>query len=485
MKSTWEKEQGRERMEKRLYESAKKGSVQSLTELLQEDPLLLDKITVLCISDTPLHIASMLGHTDLVKKILNLKPDIARELDSCGCSPLHLAAAKGHLEIVKELLSADPNMAMVRNFDGRTALHVAALKGRVEVLAEMVQAAPDSALVLTDRGETGLHMCVRNNKVEALKVLVKAMVDGELLDWKDCEGNTVLHIAVAKKQIENINFLLTSRAVEVNTLNRNNLTALDILRQSPRDLRDLEIEHLIRRAGGLSAKDLNLITNEFGPAKVPQVTKRLSTQLTSLKPKEVKHKHTDWLGRKRSALMVVASLIATVAFQAGLTPPGGVWQDDYQVDSDGKPVSDPHIVGQSVMAYKDPLVYGQFMIFNTIAFLSSLSIILLLVSGLPLKRRRWMWLQMVTMWIAITAQVATYFISLRNMSPKDNDHVKVQVQSALRQVTSISVLTWLCLMGLVFLGNVVRMNKWILRKYGIIKEKEEKYTIESDDDQEE
>lgn len=219
--------------------------------------------------------------------------------------------------------------------------------------------------------------------------------------------------------------------------------------------------------GGLTSKDLRLINDEWVPAKVPQIAKRLSSHQKSSKTPIPKHKHTDWLGRKRSALMVVASLIATVAFQAGLTPPGGVWQDDYKVDSNGKPVAEPHTVGTAVMAYKDPIQYGVFMIFNTIAFLASLSVILLLVSGLPLKRRRWMWFQMVIMWVSITAQVMTYFISLRNMSPKTNS-----AQFMLRKVTEISILTWLCLMAVVFIGNIVRMNLWILRKYGYIKEKE-------------
>lgn len=100
--------------------------------------------------------------------------------------------------------------------------------------------------------------------------------------------------------------------------------------------------------------------------------------------------------------MIVGSLIATVAFQLAISPPRSVWQDEYLVDSNGNPVENPHNVGMSVMAYRLPIAY-QFMIFNTLAFLSSLSIILLLISGLPLKRRRWMWIQMVVTWIAITA----------------------------------------------------------------------------------
>ncbi|GKC69491.1 ankyrin repeat-containing domain, PGG domain protein, partial [Tanacetum coccineum] len=36
----------------------------------------------------------------------------------------------------------------------------------------------------------------------------------------------------------------------------------------------------------------------------------------------------DWLYKKKESLMVVAVLIATIAFQAGVNPPGGVWQEN-------------------------------------------------------------------------------------------------------------------------------------------------------------
>ncbi|XP_034223390.1 ankyrin repeat-containing protein BDA1-like [Prunus dulcis] len=475
-------------MEKKLLDAAMEGNITMLKDLIQEDPLVLDRALASCVSETPLHIASMLGHLGFVKELLSHRPELASELDSRGSTPLHLAAAKGHAEIVKELALVDPAACMVRNEDGWTALHVAAVKGRVKVLSELARVRIESTRALTDRGEMVLHLCVGHNRLEGLKALADAFgKDDEFLNWKDFDGNTILHIAVAKKQVEIIKFLLTSTGVNVNALNANSSTALDILMQSLRDLRDMEIEDSLRSVGAKSAKDVQPIMHDWVrvPTKKHQISRRLGSAALSskegdpMKPAAQK-KPSDWLGRKRSSLMVVASLLATVAFQSALTPPGGVWQDDLKVDDKGNPVDKPHSVGTAVMAYNQPKGYGLFMIFNTIAFLTSLSIILLLVSGLPIKRRRWVWIQMVIMWVAISTLVITYFISLRHMSPDDSN-----VKKMLREVTEKSVLTWLCLMVVVFVGNCVRMNLWVLRKYGYIKPKEESATIDDELEEEE
>ncbi|PRQ46922.1 putative ankyrin repeat-containing domain, PGG domain-containing protein [Rosa chinensis] len=486
-------------MEKKLSDVAMEGSVKKLNDLIQQDPLVLDRALVSSLSETPLHIASMLGHLDLVKALLSRKPDFATELDSRGSTPLHLAAAKGHVEVLRELIWADSAACLVRNQDGRTALHVAAVKGRVEVVGELVRARTESTRALTDRGESVMHLCVGSHRLEGLRVLVECIgKDDQLVNLKDGNGNTILHIAVAKKQVEIIKYLLTSTGVNVNALNLNGSTALEILLQSPRDLKDMEIENSLREVGAQRAKDMRSIEHGWVPKKEPQITRRVvssngkrtmtrratsvvstsgegqtmrhlgstvsSKESESNKP-EVNQKPTEWLGRKRDSLMVVASLLATVAFQAAITPPGGVWQDDLQVDENGNPVDKPHTVGTSIMATNKAEEYGIFMIFNSITFLSSLSIILLLVSGLPIKKRKWMWIQMIIMWIAITTQVSTYFLSLRHLSPKN-------LEPVLKQVTEISVLTWLCLMSVVFIGNVIRLNLWVLRKYGYIKPQE-------------
>ena len=53
------------------------------------------------------------------------------------------------------------------------------------------------------RGETILHLCVRHNQLEALKFLVETMDEhNEVVNAKDDNGFTILHLAVADKQIE-------------------------------------------------------------------------------------------------------------------------------------------------------------------------------------------------------------------------------------------------------------------------------------------
>ncbi|KAG5541550.1 hypothetical protein RHGRI_021402 [Rhododendron griersonianum] len=327
-----------EQHRRNLHEAAMNGSLPSLPQTLDQTPPILASSpppSPSSSTDTPLHVAALLGHLDFAKSLLTRNPDLAGKLNSDGSTPLHLASAKGYAEIVRELVSVNPDVGFVLDRDGRSPFHLACIKGRVGVLTELLRVNPELAWAVTGGGgESCLHLCVKYNRLEALKVVVEGFGKDEFVNWKDGDGNTVLHLAVAKKQLEIIKFLLVTTAIE------------------------------------------------------------------------------------------------------------------------------------SVMAYNIPIAYRQFMIFDTIAFLASLSIILLQVSGLPIKRRRWMWVQMVTMWIAITAQTITYFITLIHMTPKN-------VQKTLYEVTKISVLTWLSLIAIVFIGNFVRVIMWLLRKYGYIKEEED------------
>ncbi|CAK7336912.1 unnamed protein product [Dovyalis caffra] len=185
-----------------LVEASLTGNIESLHQLLRENPLILDKMAVFS-SENPLHIASIPGHVDFVKEMVRLKPEFAKEINQEGFSAVHMAAACGCVEIVQELLKVDPRLSRLEGKENVTPLHCAAIKGRAEVISVMLSSCPDCIEDLTVQKETALHLAIKNNQFEAVKALVdwiREMDKEDILNVKDELGNTALHLATWKKQ---------------------------------------------------------------------------------------------------------------------------------------------------------------------------------------------------------------------------------------------------------------------------------------------
>ncbi|KAJ4717523.1 Ankyrin repeat family protein [Melia azedarach] len=459
-------------MESMLYEAALEGNVTTLLELLQQDRLILHKVAMNPPSESPLHVAALLGHVDFVKEILCRKPELADDLDSRQCSALHIAAQKGDIDMVKALVQANPDMCFARDVDGRNPLHLAAMKGRNDVLAELVRARPLAASATTIWGETILHSCVKYNQLEALKFLLENMDNPEILNAKDDYGMTILHLAVAGKQIEMIKFLATRTAINVNALNTNGFTALDILAQSKRDIKDWDIGESLQCAGAIRARDnIHLSTHEHGTTT--QTNNRITSHESNPKQQgkrseNVHKKEDDWLEKMRNALMVVASLIATMAFQAATNPPRNTEQDTCQcltVSQAAAAASPPQIsrllehhytneafsseppMAQTTASPRSGYDYssGPFFFYNTLGFMASLSIILLLISGLPLKRRIFTWILMVIIWVAIIAIALTYHATEAIFDEDSNGYFVISI--------------WVMSLGVILLlGHTIRIT---------------------------
>ncbi|EEC72024.1 hypothetical protein OsI_04905 [Oryza sativa Indica Group] len=80
---------------------------------------------------------------------------------------------------------------------------------------------------------------------------------------------------------------------------------------------------------------------------------------------------TKELGRRRNLLLTLSVLAATVTYQAGMNPPGGVWSDDKDVS--GKP-------GNPILQDTHPKRYDVFYYSNSLSFVSSVVTTILLVN---------------------------------------------------------------------------------------------------------
>ncbi|KAL2321294.1 hypothetical protein Fmac_030263 [Flemingia macrophylla] len=153
--------------------------------------------------------------------------------------------------------------------------------------------------------------------------------------------------------------------------------------------------------------------------------------------------HSNWIEEKHGSLMVVATVIATMTFQSAVSPPGGVWQEDTLIGGLNCTTYGICQVGNAVLAYVSPHAFLQFMTFNTLSLFYSLSVVLLLISGLRLNNRPMMGILLIIAFTALTSMGRTYFFGTTLGDPRSHfssfSKVVVGHPSSGQQVAHLSV----------------------------------------------
>ncbi|KAH7841805.1 hypothetical protein Vadar_034538 [Vaccinium darrowii] len=486
---------------RKLYEACVSGSVPALDSLIEKDELILNRVNSLTcfFSETPLHVAVLGGHLDFTKALLTRKPKLVTEFDTRGCSPLHLASTEGHVEIVRELLRVNTDVCIARDQDGRIPLHLAAMKGRVEVIRELLRAKPESIYEKLGRGETVLHLCVKYNRLEALETLLQYLQrrnDIEfLLNSGDDDGNTILHLAVALKQMETIKYLLGIKNLKdlANVKNKNGSTALDVLEHCPTK-KTMEIRELLVQAGVqrsiCGGADLNLDAppdDNYSPpppqgrcTALGKIMKWISgfwmirllvviMKCISWFWKTYFDIDPAWLKEVRGHLITAATLTATMAYQAILSPPGSVWTDSGDLNQapapmparDSKRLPQPGAIkepGAAIMDSYDEPVYVVYLIINTMMLVASLSTMMLALSGFPVQNKCLLWLLIFTMYSTISCMAIAYFLVLNVVFPSLRDwYDEYSIIIGLLYI-------WFCVIALVLMLHACHFLVWLWSK---------------------
>ncbi|KAI9119890.1 hypothetical protein K1719_009279 [Acacia pycnantha] len=303
-------------------------------------------------------------------------------------------------------------------------------------------------------GKTIFHLCVTYNQLEILKDLVKLDTHGthELLIKGDLDGsNTILHLAIMLKQVETVSYLILIPKIRSEASNLKNdmgYTAPDIVQRIPKDSKCLEIQVILMESGIKCGRKK---TVNVGSIEDERWWWRRRRNVLKSIDKWLKY-NGDWVEDMRGNLSLVATVVATITFQAALNPPGSVIQQGIATPSGGSDSNSSTLPqglltcmksfnstelgethpgpcpGEAMFGYVYPHLYINFITYNTISFVASLCVALLLVSGVPLKHRFVLWMLSIGMVITLTCLLSAYFVGLFLITPYgiyDNERASI------------------------------------------------------------
>lgn len=261
--------------------------------------------------------------------------------------------------------------------------------------------------------------------------------------------------------VQTIRFLLSlckvSEGAASFTLHENNSIAPKVSYSSPGDFKSIGISR-----DALTGASANWSSNRIATPKPPDedgAELKLSLRFCDKWIGPLANYPRTWIDETRGSLMTVAALIASITFDPVLTPPGGVWQEDTEkgtVCSDLKSKNVPCLAGNAVAAYYDRHGYNAFMICNTIAFMGSLSVLFLLVSGFPPKNRYCLRLLTAIVFITVTFLGFSFIQAMILVTPD-------QALDKLKLTVTGSISTWTTLVGILGIVNAVLLVYLILR----------------------
>ena len=161
-------------------------------------------------------------------EILLTKYDKLLEVpDSEGSSALHYAAKMNNSRIISLLLNKDYNLAYKQNNKQRIPLHVATEYGSLEAASELLKQRPDVIEMVDINGQNVYHIAVVNNRLNMLKWFHR-WLPKDLVNHRDMDGNTPLHLATKLSMIEHALLLLKDSRVNPCVVNNEGDTAFSM-----------------------------------------------------------------------------------------------------------------------------------------------------------------------------------------------------------------------------------------------------------------
>ncbi|TYG53426.1 hypothetical protein ES288_D09G108900v1 [Gossypium darwinii] len=357
-------------MDESLRTAARTGNVSDLYSLIQRNGNVLRSFDEVEFTETPLHVAAEEGCIGFAMEMMNLKPSFSRKLNQQGLSPIHIAVKKGHKEMVLRFLEIDKDLVRVKGKKGKTPLHLISKVGNPDGLVDrFLEVCPQSIKNVTTRNRTALHIAAEKKRLDAFQVLIRTLKKKdychEVVNRKDEDGNTALHIAAINNQPQMLKLLLECKADKHET-NEAGLTALEAAHQ----LNNIE--------------SISILRDCFSP-RISNFKYKLKKQIGKYvaKASSLIFDDVDNISSEdRSTLLIILGLLLTASFQVTLSPPGGVLQGENFSKSKG--AYDANAPGKSVLGEVN---YLRFFVPTYVVFMTAFFLTVALLKPFPVGLR--------------------------------------------------------------------------------------------------
>ncbi|GAM28770.1 hypothetical protein SAMD00019534_119460 [Acytostelium subglobosum LB1] len=176
---------------------------------------------------TSMHRAAMSGLHDVLSVMLDSGAHIKR--DSNGCTPLHLCATSGSVRCATAMMERGPRRvkAEARDKKGKTALHYAAESPSPDDTALLIiRALVNGGSILDSKDrekKTPLHLASIMGKIKCITFLLEK---GANADAADYFGALALHYAVTNQNCHKAVKLMVARGAKVNTADNTGQTPI-------------------------------------------------------------------------------------------------------------------------------------------------------------------------------------------------------------------------------------------------------------------